>query len=143
MHQNPGAFCVLEGEVVGSTFARSGLLSRREGCGGSLRSSVLSRCEWCGSGNSASHLTTNDVIGTNIVIPTSVELACIDVELYGDLLAGLNVELFDAVFTEDVEHHLAGVLTWYLNDIFLCHPCVSCTVGNTTSCLHDGNDFSC
>ena len=140
-------FCLfvsfLEGEVIGWGLTRSRLLSRGEGCGGSLRSSILSGSEGCGSGNGTSHLAAEDVVGADLVEPATVVLVSVDVELNGDLLTGLNIELLDAVFAEDAEEHLTGVLTWHLNDVFLTHPRVACARRHSTVCLKNGNDFSC
>ena len=67
----------------------------------------------------------------------------IDVELNGQILTLLDVELLDAVFSEDTEKTFTGILSRHFDDIVLRHPVVSCTGRNTTLGRHDGDNFSC
>ena len=119
----------LEGQVVGTATVSCRLLCRgeRSGC---LRNCGLGRerssIDWCSSHRR--NLTSNNIVRTNIVVPTAVELAGIDVKLYGDVLIQLDIELLDAVLTEDVKHHLTRELSRYLNNIFLCHPGIARTI---------------
>jgi hypothetical protein len=46
----------------------------------------------------------------------------IDVELDGQILTLLDIELLDAVLAKEAEHTLAGILTGDLDDILLRHP---------------------
>ena len=46
----------------------------------------------------------------------------------GHVFVHLNVKLLDTVFTEETEDTLTGILTGHLDDIFLRHPRVTCTV---------------
>ena len=46
----------------------------------------------------------------------------INVELNCQVLALLNIELLDTVFTKYTEHAFAGILAWNLNNIILRHP---------------------
>jgi hypothetical protein len=52
----------------------------------------------------------------------------VDVELDGEVFTVLDVELFDAVLSEETEHTAAGILSGHLDDILLRHPRVTCTV---------------
>ena len=63
--------------------------------------------------------TTGNIIGTDIIEPTSVELVGIDIERYGQVIAHLNVKLFDAVFAKHAEDTLARILTRNFDDIVL------------------------
>ncbi len=66
----------------------------------------------------------------------------INVELNGHIFSSLNVELFNPVFAKDAENHTARILSWYLNNIVLTHPRVARTIGSSTGCRKNGNDFS-
>ncbi len=46
----------------------------------------------------------------------------IDVKLYCQVIALLNIELLDTVFTEHAKHAFTGILTRNFNYIFLRHP---------------------
>lgn len=46
----------------------------------------------------------------------------IDIELNGQILSLLNIELLDAVFAKEAEHTLTGILTGDFDDILLRHP---------------------
>ena len=135
-----------EGQIVGCTFAGR-LLCGREGsrCTTTLWSSILLRsgCKRSGLWNRLSHLAANDVVGTNVVEPTSLPLTCVNVELNGDFFARLYVKLLDAILSKDVEDHPAGILSWYFDYILLRHPGVACASRCTASWLQDGNHFSC
>ena len=52
----------------------------------------------------------------------------IDIELDREVFTTLYVELLDAILSEKTEHALTGILSRDLNDIFLRHPWISCTV---------------
>ena len=117
----------LEGQIVGGTFT-CGFLCWRERRGG-----TVSRREWAclrstrrSSSCRLGDLTTDDIIGTNIVEPAAVVLMGVDIELYGQILALLDIELLDTIFTEDTEEALAGILARDFNDIILRHPVVAC-----------------
>ena len=113
----------------------------RRGCGIGL---ALSRWEWrCTDIGYRGHLTTNDVVGADIVEPTTIIFAGIDIELDGDILAILNIELLDAVFTKDIKQTTSGILARDLNHIFLRHPRVATTGGDTAAGLHYGNNSTC
>ena len=118
----------LEGQIVGSTFTGR-LLSGREGGCGSLcitAHGLLGRKgSGCGDAASLRHLTAHDVVGTDLVEPTSVVFMCINIELNGNLFTGLNIELLDAILAEDTEEHLTWVLAWNFNNVFLAHPRVA------------------
>jgi len=47
---------------------------------------------------------------------------CIDVERHGIVLALLNVKLFEAVFTKDIENHVTGELAGNFQNELLYHP---------------------
>ena len=117
---------VLEWQIVGSTFA-SRLLCRREGSrSGILGSSVLLWSERrSGLGNRLGNLSANNVVSANIVEPATVVLTSINIELNGDLLSSLYVELLDTVLAKDVEQHFAWVLTRHFDYILLRHPRVA------------------
>ena len=127
----------LERQVICRTFS-SRLLSRRErGCGISTTHRLLWR-EWRGYWSTCYRRnggTSLYVIGADIVEPAALVFASIDIELNGDVLAHLDIELLDAVLTEDVEYHFARVLARYFDDIFLSHPRITCTLRNTTAGL--------
>ncbi len=67
----------------------------------------------------------------------------IDIELDGEILTLLDIELLDTVLSEKTEHTTTGILTRYLDDIFLRHPIVTCASRNAALCCHNGNDSSC
>ena len=67
----------------------------------------------------------------------------VDVELDGQILTLLDVELFDAILAEKTEHALTGILTGHFDDILLRHPVVSCTSRDTTLGRHDCDNSSC
>ncbi len=141
-----------EGQVVGSPFTSRFRRRREWSCTG-IGSRLLRR-EWtCGSGcsstgnscsgrNTLGYLTANNVESTDVVIPTALILMGINVELNGHIFSSLNVELFNPVFAKDAENHTARILSWYLNNIVLTHPRVARTIGSSTGCRKNGNDFS-
>jgi hypothetical protein len=108
----------LEGQIVSTTLAYR-FLCRREGRRGILRSSSL--CERSALDRSASYgsSTTYHIEGTDIIEPTAIELMGIDIERNGDILTHLDIELLDAIFTENTEDTLLGILTGNLYDIVL------------------------
>lgn len=136
----------LEGQVVGTTLTCC-LWSGRERCGSSLGRSSLRRERSClGSDRSSRYgryLTTNNIVRANIVKPAAIELMGIDVELHGQVLIHLDIELLDAVLAEETEHATLGVLSRNFNDIVLRHPGVACTVRHSTLCWHYSNDSTC
>ena len=67
----------------------------------------------------------------------------VDVELDGQVLTLLDVELLDAVLAEKTEHASARILTRHFDDILLRHPTVSCTSRDATLGGHDGDNSSC
>ncbi len=144
---------LLEGEIIGGAVT-CGILCRREGsglCGGSYR--LLGREGSCGSLRSSSDgstwssgnrsSATYNVESTDIVEPTAIELVGINVELNGQVLTHLNIELPDTVFAKYAEHTLPGELARHLDDIVLRHPWVTCALRYATACRQYGNDSSC
>ncbi len=112
----------LEGQVVGTSFTGR-FLCGRERSGSILRSSALRWEGTFGSGSSGrSYDTALNVEGADVVKPATVELMSIYVERYGHVFTHLNIELFDAVFTEHTEYTLLGVLSRNFNHIILRHP---------------------
>lgn len=66
---------------------------------------------WCSCLNLRS-IRTNNVVGTNLVVPASVVLACIDIKLHCDVLFALmQVELLDTFFAKNPKTHTARVAT--------------------------------
>ena len=115
---------VLEWQIVSATL-RSRFRCWREWC--SIR---LSLNRWEGRSSGISHwgyLTANHVVSTDIIKPTAIILAGIDIELDRDILTILNIELFDAVFTKDIEDTTSGILARNFNHILLRHPWVATT----------------
>ena len=56
-------------------------------------------------------------------------LVGVDVELDGDvLLTLLQGELLNAVLAEYAEDRFSRVHTWHLDDVFLRHPRVACSL---------------
>ena len=47
---------------------------------------------------------------------------CVDVERDCYVLAHLDIELFDAILTEDTEDTLLGILSRYFDNVILRHP---------------------
>ncbi len=101
-----------EWQVIGAGLG-GGFLSGREGrcgswCGLCWREGrhALGACR-C---NLRSNLTTDDVIGTDIVEPAPLILTCINIELDGQILSVLDIELLNTVFTEKVEDTPLGIL---------------------------------
>lgn len=120
-------FLCLERQVISCTLS-SRLLCRGEWCRGCIRSGrccCLLRRERCSGGYGACHLTADNVVGTNIVEPTSVVFTGINIKLNRDFLARLNIKLLDTILAKDVEQHLSGILTRNLNHVFLSHPWVT------------------
>ena len=107
----------LEGQIVGATLACR-LLSGREGRG--------SRSDTSHRGTSNGYLTTQHVVGTDIVEPTALIFVGVDIELDGDILVHLNIELLNPVFSENTEHATLRILTRDFNHIVLRHPRVTC-----------------
>lgn len=109
-----------EGQVVGSTALACRLLGRGEGCCGTTcwrEGSSLG-----GTHRGASHwssLTTHHIVGTDLVKPTAIVLMGIDIELHGEVLTLLDIELLDTVLAKQTEDAFAWILTWHLDDIFL------------------------
>jgi len=67
----------------------------------------------CSSGSAFLHglgscLAAVDAEGTDIVEPAAIVLVGVDVEVYGQQFAYLNVECLQAFSSEDVEHKLPG-----------------------------------
>ena len=86
-------------------------------------------CWWEGSRSTASgreraclrradtglrNLSAHDVVGTDIVKPTTLIFAGVDIELNGQIFTILNIELLDAVLTKEVEDTTFGILAWNL-----------------------------
>ena len=109
------------------------------------------RCSsWLGKGSSLSRSTSgcrssaaNHVEGTDIIIPTAIELTGINIERHRDVLALLDVELLDAVLTKDIENHMTRILSWDLHDIILHHPRITRALRNATTGLHYCNNLTC
>ena len=119
----------LEGQVVGTTLTRR-FLSRWEGRGGSIG------CRWegrdarsdtshRGTGHGR-HLSAHHIVGTDIIKPTALVFVGIDIELDGDILVHLDIELLDPVFPKNAEHATLGILARDLYHIVLRHPRVTC-----------------
>ena len=118
----------LEGQIVGATLACR-LLSGREGRSSSIRcrrEGRGSRSDTSHRGTSNGHLTTQHVVGTDIVEPTALIFVGVDIELDGDILVHLNIELLNPVFSENTEHATLRILTRDFNHIVLRHPRVTC-----------------
>ena len=120
----------LERQIVSTALARYRFLCRWErisggpcwwegGCHRSARSANRSTCY--------GHLSAHNVVGTNLVKPTSIVLVSINIERDGHVFVHLNVKLLDAVFTENAEDALTGILSGHLDDIFLRHPRITRT----------------
>ena len=126
----------LEGQIVSSALTGRLLDGREGGFGCCCRLLWRERSTGCrstasnscGGGYTLGHLSANDVVGTDVIIPSSVKFAGINVKLYCDFLSRLDIELLDSFFAKDVEHHLTGEVTWHFNDVFLYHPRISCTL---------------
>ena len=56
----------------------------------------------------------------------------VDIKLHGDIFTLLDIELLDAILSEDTEKTLAGILTRNFDHIVLRHPVVSSTCRDTT-----------
>ena len=137
-----------EWQIVSRTFT-SRFLSRRERsrCATNRRErSCLRSCARSNTSHrSASyrHLAANHVISADIVEPASIELMSVDVELNSKVFSLLDVELLDAVFAEDAEKTLAGILTRNFDNVILRHPVVSCTSRNATLSGQNGDNSTC
>ena len=59
------------------------------------------------------------VVGTDIIEPAALILMGINIELNGQVLTVLNIELTNTIFTEDAEDATLGILTGNFNDIVL------------------------
>ena len=67
----------------------------------------------------------------------------INIELYGNILSLLDIELFDTILTEKTEYAFARILSRNLNDIFLRHPGITRTIRHTTVCRKYCNNSTC
>jgi len=127
----------LEGEVVFlvtlDELGRGGLIGWREG-NTLLRSRSTGRL----LGTYAIYLP-----GTERVEPAVVPLTGIDVERDGKLFAQLDVELADAIGSEDLKTHLLRVLAMILDNVFLNLPLVACGLAYTATFLAHVNNLSC
>lgn len=133
---------LLERKVVCTTFSLCFSYWRERSCGGSCGGyRRLLRREGCGGLRLS--LATNDIVGSDIVEPASVEFMGINVKLHGKVFTVLDVELANAVFAKKTEHATAGELSRHLNDIVLRHPVVTRALRNATLCWYYSNDFSC
>ena len=130
----------LEGQVVGTASLTGRLL-----CWWERSRSTISWWEGRSLRRSScrSYLTTNHIIGANIVKPASIKLMGINIKLHGKIFTLLDIVLFDTVFTEDTEKTFLGVLSWNLYDIILRHPVVSRTCRHTTLGRQHCNNFTC
>ena len=63
-----------------------------------------------------------DVEGTDVVEPAALILVGINIELDGDILTILNVELTNAVFAKNTEHHATRILAGDFQHVILRHP---------------------
>ena len=134
---------VSERQVVATSSSR--LLCGRERRRCSLHSISHGSTYWSThrSTSRSTYRRAAHVIGTNFVEPTAIVFVGINIEADGNILALLNIELLDAIFTKEAEHTLPGVLSWHFYHIFLRHPRISRTRRYATVCRHNGNDFSC
>ena len=117
----------LERQVVGTTLTRR-FLSRWEGRGGCIGCRWEGRSHRSGTrhwGTGYRHLTTQHIVGTDIVEPSALILVGIDIELDGDILVHLDIELLDPVFPKNAEHATLGILARDLYHIVLRHPSVT------------------
>ena len=67
----------------------------------------------------------------------------IDVELNGQILTLLDVELLDTILSEDAEKTFTWILSGHFDNVVLRHPIVSCTSRNTTLSGQHGDNSSC
>ena len=112
------SFLLSEGQVVTGIFSRS--------CGSGSGSG--STC------NSNSSTTAYHVVSSYLIKPTTIIFVSINIKLYRQFLTILNIKLLDTVFTKESEHTLSWKLSGHFNHILLRHPCISCTLRNTTVC---------
>ena len=123
-------FYVLEREIVGVASFYGSFGSRWEGrsSGSRIRLTLNRREGRCTRSDHGRHLTADNVVSADLVEPTTIVLMGVDVELDGEILTILDVELLDTVLSEETEHTLAGILSGHLDDILLRHPRVASTV---------------
>jgi len=113
---------MLEWQIVGAGTFSCWLLCWRERCrrGIGLR---LCRGEWrCNRRSSLRHLTTDHVVSTDIVKPTTLIFTSVDIKLDSKVFTILDIELFDTILTEKVEDTTLRILAWHFEHIFLRHP---------------------
>ena len=127
----------LERKVVSGPVS-SRLLNGRER-GGSLGSgnwlcTCLLRLERRGGWNGLSYGAAQNVEGTYFIEPASLPFMSIYVELNGQLLPGLNIELFDTVFTKEAEYHFSWVGSRNFKNILLTHPGIARASRYTAVC---------
>lgn len=101
----------------------------REGCG--LRSgtdaTVSSR------NNSSRRIIGCYLPGTNLIIPTSIVFASVDIEAHRQLLSHLNIELSNAICAKDFEGALLGELLHRLKQIGCHFPLVARALRDTSA----------
>ncbi len=115
-------------------FSLSFLLSE-----GQVVTGIFSRSYGSGSGSSSNSTSTSNttayhVVSSYLIKPTTIIFVSIDIKLYRQFLTILYIKLLDAVFTKESEHTLSWKLSGHFNHILLRHPCISCTLRNTTVC---------
>ena len=87
---------------------------------------------------------TQHVVASHLVVPATLVLVGVDIKLDGDvLLTLLQGKLLDAILTEDAKAHPLGVHTWHLDDVFLRHPRVACSLTDAALRWQHGDDCSC
>ena len=123
----------LERQVIVAFSAKG---RHRSSLGSRSGSRITDRRERCGLGSSADatlssrNHSSRRIIGgylpsANLIIPTSIVFAGIDVEAHRQLLPNLNIELSNAVRTKHFEGALLGELLHGLKQISCYFPLVA------------------
>ena len=146
LERKVGIAATTEGIGVGRRGCRcslccGSLLSRGEGSGGSTcKGNVHASRRCCGGSCCYGSL---GLPGTNLIVPTSLILVCINVERNGVALTSLNVELLDAIRSEHLETHLARILFHGLKYVSCTSPLCTRTCRNTTALRQYCDNLSC
>ena len=82
-----------------------------------------------------------DLPCTDVIIPTPIVLACIDVKRHIEFFAKLYIELVNLV-TPQIETHLAGILVMVFDYIFLLLPLIAIGLAYAFLQWHDRYDFT-
>ena len=142
----------LEGQVAIIGWGRSS--SGSSGSGGGRSGSCYGGCgsgytsrSYGSSYTRSGHHAALYAPSTNIVVPTAIVFAGVDIEGDGHYLAHLTIDFAQADFAKHAEHTFAGELLLGFKNKFLHLPVIASALGHTSTGLagHDNltSNFHC